>query len=115
MVNQGEEFFSDVGPSHRARNKLTQQKVVASTLTGEMRMEEIVPNTGDNATDVITQAAKKAVQRISSTDNLTKLEANNNNINNKTNSKGGTNASGWHISSKEEMFLQRYDLAACIQ
>ena len=94
MVNQGEEFFSDVGPSHRARNKLTQQKVVASTLTGEMRMEEIVPNTGDNATDVITQAAKKAVQRISSTDNLTKLEANNNNINNKTNSKGGTNANG---------------------
>ena len=74
MINQGEEFFSDVGPSHRARNKLTRQKVVASTLTGEMHMEEIVPSSSNSATDVIAQAAKKAVQRINSSDNLAGME-----------------------------------------
>eukprot|EP00943_MAST-04B_sp_MAST-4B-sp1_P009050 g9050.t1 len=92
MVNQGEEFFSDVGPSHRARNKLTQQKVVASTLTGEMRMEEIIPNTGDNAADVITEAAKKAVQRINSSDNLAKLEVNNDSTIKTNGVSGGQNA-----------------------
>ena len=62
MVNQGEDFFSDFGPSHRARSRLTQQKVVASTLTGEMRMEEFTPGTGDKAAESIEQAAKAAAK-----------------------------------------------------
>lgn len=61
MVDQGEDFFNDDGPSHRARTRLTQQKVVASTLTGEMRMEEFVPESGDNAAKAIETAAKAAV------------------------------------------------------